>query len=90
MENNIEIQIGNRKIVAFINDWEDELPKELYVCIVDENNNFVQDICMIREHYSYNADNRDFQIDCNSIDCRVWANENNEDFTDEFLIKLYE
>ena len=34
MENKLEVQIGNKKIVAFINDWHDDMPKEiLYRCL---------------------------------------------------------
>lgn len=90
MENQIEVQIGNKKIVAFVNDWQDGMPKEIYVSLVDSNNVIIQDLCMIREHYHYNKNQGEFEIDSGLIDCKVWANSDNEDYTDEFVIGVYE
>ena len=90
MEKQIEVQIGNKKIVAFVNDWQDGMPKEIFISIVDEDGRCVQDICMVREHYHYNKNIKDFEIDSSLIDCRVWADSDNEDYTDEFVIGVYE
>ena len=89
MQNKIEIEIGNKKLVAFIQDWEDELPKEVYISIVDNNGIFLQDICMVREHYSYNEDDDCFEIDSDRVDCRVWSDVDNEDYTYKFVIDVY-
>lgn len=89
MENQIEVKIGNKKLVAYINDWEDELPKEIFISILDEQNRCSQDICMVREHYHYDRDTFDCIIDPNLIDCRVWADSGNEDYTHEFTIGIY-
>ena len=89
MEKSIEVNLGKKKLVAFINDWEDELPKEIFISIVDEENRFSQDICMVREHYRYNKQYEDFEIDENLIDCRVWTDSADEDYTHEFTIKVY-
>jgi hypothetical protein len=90
MENRIEIPIGNKKLVAFINDWKDDLPKEIFVSLFDSNGLVVQDICMVREHYHYNKNQGAFEIDDSFIDCKVWADSDNEDYTDEFVIGVYE
>lgn len=90
MENKIEIPIGNKKLVAFINDWEDEMPKEIFISLIDNNGVFIQDICMVREHYHYNKNTEDFEIDSNFIDCKVWADSYNEDYTHEFTIGVWE
>lgn len=90
MEKQIEVKIGNKKLVAFVNDWQDDMPKEIFISIVDEDGRCVQDICMVREHYHYNKNIEDFEIDSSLIDCRVWANSDNEDYTDEFCIGVYE
>lgn len=90
MENKIEIPIGDKKLVVFINDWEDELPKEIFISIEDKDNRLIQDICMVREHYHYSPKSEDFEIDSSLVDCRVWADSNNEDYTDEFCIDVYE
>lgn len=90
MENKIEIPIGDKKLVASINDWKDELPKEIFISIVDKNNRVIQDICMVREHYHYSPKSEDFEIDSSFIDCKVWVDSDNEDYTDEFCIGVYE
>lgn len=90
MKNKIEVAIGDKKIVAFVNDWKDDMPKEIYISLVDRDDVIIQDICMVREHYHYNRKSEDFEIDSSLIDCRVWAYSNNEDYTDEFCISVYE
>lgn len=90
MENKIEVAIGDKKIVAFVNDWQDGMPKEIYISLVDSNGLVVQDICMVREHYHYNKNICEFEIDDSLIDCRVWADSDSEDYTDEFVIGVYE
>lgn len=90
MENKIEIPIGNKKLVAFVNDWEDEMPKEIFISLVDEQDRCFQDICMVREHYHYNPNTFDFEINSSLVDCRVWADSDSEDYTHEFCIGVYE
>ena len=90
MEKQIEVAIGDKKIVAFVNDWADGMPKEIFISLVDSNDMIVQDICMVREHYHYNKNSGEFEIDDSFIDCRVWADSDNEDYTDEFTIGVYE
>ena len=90
MENKIELAIGNKKLVVFVNDWQDGMPKDIFVSIEDEQNRFIQDICMVREHYHYNPKNGSFEIDSNFVDCKVWADSENEDYTHEFCIGVWE
>ena len=90
MNNRLEIQIGNKKLVAEIYDWYGELPNELCVFIEDEDGNITQDICFVRGHYSYNKETNKNEFDQNSIDCFVFADSYNEDFTDKFHIEVYE
>ena len=90
MKNEIEVKIGNKKLVAFVNDWQDGMPKEIFISVVDEDGRCVQDICMVREHYHYNKHIEDFEIDSSLVDCRVWADSDSEDYTDEFCIGVYE
>ena len=90
MENKIELPIGNKKLIVFINDWADGLPKEIFVSLEDSDGRCVQDICMVREHYHYNPKNGSFEIDSGLVDCRVWADSENEDYTNEFCIGVYE
>ena len=90
MENKIELAIGNKKFVVFVNDWEDDMPKEIFVSIEDEQGRCIQDICMVREHYHYNHKKEEFEIDSSLVDCKVWADSDNEDYTHEFCIGVWE
>lgn len=90
MENKIEVTIGDKKIVAFVNDWQDGMPKEIFISLVDNKGVYIQDICMVREHYHYNKKSEGFEVDSSLIDCKVWADSNSEDYTDEFCIGVYE
>lgn len=90
MKKQIEVPVGNKKIVAYVQDWDDGLPKEIYISLVDDEGILLQDICMVREHFSYNSKNDEFEIDDNLIDCKIWADSDNEDYTDEFIIGVYE
>lgn len=90
MENRIEINIGENKLIASVNDWADGMPKEIFISLVDKNDVFIQDICLVREHYHYNTKKEDFEIDSSLIDCKVWADSDSEDYTHEFIIGVYE
>lgn len=90
MKNAIEIKVGNNKLIAFVNDWEDDMPKEIFISLADENGLMLQDICMVREHYHYNPNTLNVEIDSSLIDCKVWADSGNEDYTNEFCISVYE
>jgi hypothetical protein len=90
MENKIEVAIGHKKLIAYINDWQDGMPKEIFISIADDNDVVIQDICMVREHYHYNKNEGEFEIDDTLIDCKVWADSDSEDYTDEFCIGIYE
>lgn len=90
MKNKIEIPIGNKKIVAYVNDWQDDMPKEIYISLVDSDGVIAQDICMVREHYHYDKNIEGFKIDSSLVDCKVWADSDSEDYTDEFVIGVYE
>ena len=89
MKNKLEVKVGNKKLVVFVNDWKNDMPKEIYVSIADNNGVFLQDICMIREHYHFNPNKKEFEIDSDLVDVKVWADSNDKDYTDEFCIGVY-
>ena len=86
----IEIPIGDKKLVAFINDWQDNMPKEIFISLEDNSGRCIQDICMVREHYHFNEKTHEFVRDDSMIDCKVWGDSWSEDYTDEFVIGVYE
>ena len=91
MEKKIEIPFGEYKIVADINDANlPVIPAELCVYICDKENNFIQDVCLVRQSYRSDGINKAFESDNNSVDCLVWSNPNNEDFTHDFTMGVYE
>ena len=85
MENKVSIQLPNGKeIVAEYCNYDGEHP-EIAICI-QENGIAVQDICLVRPHCDEN-----FDVDPNSddVDCIVWSDEYNEDYTHKFVIPQY-
>lgn len=91
MSKKLEIPFGEYKIVAEINAMNlPEIPPELFVCICDKNNNWVQDICMVRQTSEYGGTGEAFKSDNKSVDCLVWSDPNNEDFTHDFTIDVCE
>lgn len=86
--NKIEIPIGNNFIVVEAYQADENLPTELTVYIKSKDGTILQDICLIREHYDYK--NSSFIKDSKSVDCLVWGESDNEDFTDDFRINIAE
>jgi len=86
----LAIPIGDKKVVAYVHDWYDDLPKEMYVVIKDGNGRETQTICMVREHYHFDDKVRECVRDNSMVDCKVWGDTWSEDYTDEFVIGVYE
>ena len=84
--NKIEIPIGENFIVAESYKADENFPNELTVYIRNKNGVILQDICLIREHFE--VKNYNFKMDENSVDCLVWGESYNEDFTDDFRINI--
>lgn len=84
MENRLFIQLPNGKeLVAEYCNFDGEHP-EIAICI-QENGIATQDICLVRPHF-----NKDLEIEGDDIDCIVWSDEYDEDYTHKFVIKQYE
>ena len=86
MENKIIIALANGKeIVAELCNYDGKHP-EIAVCICEKGMT-TQDICLVRPHF-----NDDYDVDENSndIDCLVWNDEYDEDYTHKFVISQYE
>ena len=61
--------------------YENCEPGELSIFISDKNGDFKQDICLVRENYRTN-DYGGYLPPDNSMEILVWANEEDEDYTD--------
>lgn len=90
MENKLVIPFGDKKIVAEINDWKDDMPKELVVYLCDKDDCIIQDICLVRGHYEYKKDDGEFEIYKDFIDCLVWGDSGDEDYTNKYVIGVHE
>lgn len=84
MKNKFSIELDNgKKLVAELNNYDGEHP-EINVYI-EADGLIHQDICLVRPH-----EGRDCVQVKDSVDCIVWGDENNEDFTEEYWIQIYE
>lgn len=91
MKKKLTIQLGNKKIVAEIyNNNGPEIPPELCVFLEDEDGNIIQDVCLVRPHYDYRQATGEFEINNDFVDCLVWGDSDDEDYTDKFVIGIHE
>lgn len=91
MEKKLIIQLGDKKIVAEIyNNNGPEIPPELCVYLEDEDGAIIQDICLVRPHYDYIKKSSEFETDNNFVDCLVWGDSDDEDYTNKFVIGVHE
>ena len=89
MEKKIEIQLGENKIVAEIYDADClEFPPEIFICLKDKDDVIIQDVCMVRPHYTI-GDKYKATVDNNSVQCIVWADHEDEDYTHKHIIEVY-
>ena len=82
-------KFGRLKLVAEINDVNvPEIPPEMCIYVCDENDFIVQDICLVRPHYEHNIETHNTKIHRDLVDCLVWTDENDDDYTHKHLIKI--
>jgi len=87
----IEIPFGENKIVAEIYDMDcPEFPPEITIHLQDKDGVILQDICLVRPHYSFEKTDESPKIHNDLIDCLVWGDENNEDYTKKYVIGVNE
>lgn len=91
MEKKLFIPLGDKKIVVEIDDMNGpEFAPACCVYIVDKEDCIVQDICLVRPHEDINKQTAEFETNNEFVDCLVWSNPNDEDYTDKFVIGIYE
>ena len=91
MENKLVINFGKNKICAEI--YPTGLvatPYELCVYLCNEKDELFQDICVVRPHYHYNSNKAEFETDNSLVDCLVWGESGDEDYTNKHVIGVYE
>jgi hypothetical protein len=78
--NDISIRLNdNLSIVAQLNDWSEDAPSEIVVCLQDNDGVAVQDICIVRP----TMDNE------HEVEVLVWGDSTQEDYTHQFMIDEY-
>ena len=91
MEKKIVINLGENKIVAEAYPTGIvDVPYELCVYLCDKDDAMFQDICVVRPHYDYNRKNMEWETDNNFVDCLVWSESGDEDYSDKHVIGVYE
>ena len=91
MSNKLTIKLGDRMIVAEINDRnQPDIPPEIMVYVQDKDGTIVQDICVVGPHYEYSSKTQWFETDNEFVDCLVYGDSDDEDYTDKFVIGVYE
>lgn len=87
MSQKIEIEIGDGfKLVAEQN--ADQIyGREIFIGVVDKNGVWVQDLAAVRNAYDYSSNYAPEWKD-KEFDILVWHDEDNEDYTDEFSVRL--
>lgn len=90
MAKKLVIPFGEYQIVAEINALNlPEIPEELCVYITDKNNEFIQDVCIVRRQFEYGNIGEPYIPIGDAISCLVWSDSDNEDFTHDFGIDVY-
>ena len=91
MEKKLVMSLGENKIVAEIYPTEfEDVPYELCVYLCDKEDRITQDICLVRPHFDYNRKSGLWEGDNNFVDCLVWGESGNEDYSDKHVIGVYE
>ena len=82
----IRIDLGFAVLVA--EKGIDNNYREIYLSLEDKNGVWLQDIAIVGQQYHYDEELN--VVNDRGIDVKIYADSNNEDFTDEFGINIYE
>lgn len=92
MEKKLVISFGDYKIIAEIDDSNmPDIPPEMCIYLMNDEQQIAQDICLVRPHYGIKHDDNciRFETDVDKIDCIVWGDSGNDDYTDKHVINVY-
>ena len=82
----IKIDLGFAVLVA--EKGIDNNYREIYLSLEDKNGVWLQDLAIVGQQYYYDEELN--VVNDRGIDVKIYADSNNEDFTDEFGINIYE
>ena len=82
----IKIDLGFAVLVA--EKGIDNNYREIYLSLEDKNGVWLQDLAIVGQQYHYDEELN--VVNDRGIGVKIYADSNNEDFTDEFGINIYE
>lgn len=82
----IKIDLGFAVLVA--EKCIDNNYREIYLSLEDKNGVWLQDLAIVGQQYHYDEELN--VVNDRGIDVKIYADSNNQDFTDEFGINIYE
>lgn len=82
----IKLDLGFAVLVA--EKGMDNNYREIYLSLEDKNGVWLQDLAIVGQQYHYDEELN--VVNDRGIDVKIYADSNNEDFTDEFGINIYE
>lgn len=82
----IKLDLGFAVLVA--EKGIDNNYREIYLSLEDKNGVWLQDLAIVGQQYHYDEELN--VVNDRGIDVKIYADSNNEDFTDEFGINIYE
>lgn len=79
-------------IVTEVNEveTEPELLPEFNIYLTDEDDAIIQDICTVRPSCKYRPSEDKFVVNNSFVQCLVWGNSDDENYTEEFIIGIYD
>lgn len=82
----IKIDLGFAVLVA--EKGIDNNYREIYLSLEDKNGVWLQDLAIVGQQYHYDEELN--VVNDRGINVKIYADSNNENFTDEFGINIYE
>ena len=84
----IEIPLDNGDKLVVEQGADRSYPREVYIGIEDKHGMWLQDLSIVRQKYEINDGDPKYIKDRYEI--LVYSDENNEDYTHQFVVKRYE
>lgn len=89
MENKIRINLSeDLELVAELCDYDGNHPE--IIVYVEKDGMVHQDICLVRPHEQINTKTMEFETRNDFVDCIVWGESGDENYTDKHVIAVYE
>lgn len=88
MAKRIEIELSNGYKLVAEQNTDPQYSREMFIGIMGPNGVWHQNLAVVRNSYHYDGDKVIW--DDKQLDVLVYGSEDNEDFTEDFTVGLYE